>query len=113
MARCLMFSEAGVIEYAGEIRARAIGPSAERPYGESRWMSLFNVRGFELGLPGLVDCVVKAAPLVRAEEDVGGPDEQWQWLRRRLHRQPPQRRALVTQMIQAYEEATGTTIGCD
>jgi len=106
-----MFSEVGGVEYTGEVRGRAI--SAERPDGESRWASLFNVRGVELGLPGLVDCVVKAAPLAREEEDAGGADEEWHWLHRRLHRQPPQRKALVTQMIQAYEEATGATIGCD
>ncbi len=108
-----MFSEAGVVEYAGEARGKATGRTAERPHGESSWVSLFNVRGFELGLPGLVECVVKAAPQARAEEDAGGPDEQWNWLHRRLHRQPPQRRALATQLVQAYEVATGTMIGCD
>ena len=108
-----MFSEAGVVEYAGETRGKAIDRTAERPDGASRWVSLFNVRGFELGLPGQVACLVKAAPLARAEEDAGGPDEQWDWLHRRLHQQPPQRRALVTHLVLAYEAATGTTIGCD
>ena len=106
-----MFSEAGVVEYAGETRGRATGRTPERHYGESSWVSLFNVRGFELGLPGLVACVEKAA--LAREEDAGRSDEQWNWLHRRLRRQAPRRRALVTQLVQAYEVATGTTIGCD
>jgi hypothetical protein len=108
-----MFSEAAVVEYAGEIRGRAIGRTAERPYGESRGLTLFNVRGFEVGTPGLVECAVRAAPLAPSEEDAGGPDEQWDWLRRCLRQQPPQRRALVAQLVQAYEAATGSTVGCD
>lgn len=39
--------------------------------------------------------------------------EQWECLRRRLAHLPRPAKVPVAEMIRAYEEATGTWIGCD
>jgi hypothetical protein len=47
-------------------------------------------------------------------KDAEDPQEQWWWLRRRLRRPPPRPAApTVRELYQAYEEATGTVLGCD
>jgi len=91
-----MFFEAGLIDFTDELRNGPYGRYRERPHDA----------------PVLVDCSVKASPATQPAEDVSDADEQWSCLHRRL-RHPPQRRALVTQLYQAYEEATETTIRCD
>jgi hypothetical protein len=39
--------------------------------------------------------------------------EQWECVRRRLRRAPAKRRPTRRDLYQAYEEATGTPLGCD
>jgi hypothetical protein len=44
----------------------------------------------------------------------GTPDgQQWEWLQRRLAPRLPAHRLCLTELCRAYEEATGTLIGCD
>ncbi len=57
---------------------------------------------------------------IMPEEDwvleVEGEDEtqeQWEVLRRRLSPPPQRQRVPVAEMYRAYEEATGTLVGCD
>jgi DNA-directed RNA polymerase specialized sigma24 family protein len=46
-------------------------------------------------------------------EDDNESVEQWQCVRRRMMQPPPKQRTTITQLYQAYEEATGTSLGCD
>jgi hypothetical protein len=50
---------------------------------------------------------------VRMTESADEWTEQWDLLRRRLARQPRKEKVPVAEMIRAYEEATGTCVGCD
>jgi hypothetical protein len=74
----------------------------------------------ETELPGLVAWVLPARQ--RAGQDVDDEAirdadresvEQWEQLRRHLRRPPPPRRTTIRELYQAYEEATGTSLGCD
>jgi hypothetical protein len=133
-ARWPVFLEMTLVEYAEEIRREVCGGCPERAPNDSpgkRW-------GEEL--PGLVNWVVTTTqrlvegPAVagRACEDCTRPIdfltdllaeavedadresiEQWQQLRRRLRRPPGPRRTTIRELYQAYEEATGTVLGCD
>jgi hypothetical protein len=51
--------------------------------------------------------------LTQAAEGDDDADEQWRCLRRRLRRPPRQRGPTIRELQQAYEEATGTSLGCD
>jgi hypothetical protein len=50
---------------------------------------------------------------VRAEEAADRSPEWWAWLRRRWAVRPSDRTPHLADMCRAYEEATGTCIGCD
>jgi hypothetical protein len=54
-----------------------------------------------------------AARVVRAVKSVDERRAQWTLVRRRLTPPPHVDHAPATAMIQAYEEATGTLVGCD
>jgi hypothetical protein len=54
-----------------------------------------------------------AVLVTQAIEDVDDRRERWEWLRRRLSRPSGIKKVPVTAMYRAYEEATGTCIGCD
>ena len=49
----------------------------------------------------------------RAAEGAEQRPEQWDWLRRRLAARPLAKPHWAAELCQAYEEATGTCIGCD
>jgi hypothetical protein len=83
-----MLAEVEIVGYLVESRGEAWGWRSGRPSAQPRW-------------------------LTRAVEDPGEEAEQWERLRRRLARLPARRGATATQLIQAYEEATGTCLGCD
>jgi hypothetical protein len=54
-----------------------------------------------------------SARVVRVVADMEEQRAQWEVLRNRLAHLPRPARVPVAEMIRAYEEATGTMIGCD
>jgi hypothetical protein len=50
---------------------------------------------------------------IRVALDVDRHEEQWEWLRKRLAARLQNKKPSVASLCQAYEEATGTCIGCD
>ena len=49
----------------------------------------------------------------RAADGAGEWPERWEHLRKRLAPRSPSPSHLVTELRRAYEEATGTCLGCD
>jgi hypothetical protein len=106
-----------LVESAEEVRREVCGRCSERPTNGPR----SKVPDAELSW--LVDWVVATtqrlvegpAPdgrkaMLDADSDA---DEQWQVLRRRLRRPPPKPGTTIRELYQAYEEVTGTSLGCD
>jgi hypothetical protein len=54
-----------------------------------------------------------AVLVVQAIEAVDERRERWESLRRRLSRSPEPKKVPIAEMYRAYEEATGTCLGCD
>jgi hypothetical protein len=129
-----MFLETYLSEYAEEIRREVCSHCPERP----SCVPLGKLWGADQ--PGLIGRFAKATQrivgatpprnppvcqdcarvkdflsnlLTQAVEEAGGPAEQWQVLHRRLNRPAAKPGATITQLYLAYEEATGTMIGCD
>jgi hypothetical protein len=51
--------------------------------------------------------------VIRQAADEADRREQWDLVRRRFAARPPDRKPCVAALCGAYEEATGTWIGCD
>jgi hypothetical protein len=129
-----VFLEMTLVEYAEEVRREVCGRCPERP------TQGFSGKWWGGELPGPGDWIVTATRRLvegpagdgRACDDCTRPmdflvdllgeavrdaerepEEQWQQLRRRLRRPRPPRKATIRELYQAYEEATGTVIGCD
>jgi hypothetical protein len=124
-----MLAEMELMAYAEEIRRKICAGCLEQPRN-----------GVEPSRPGLVGWIMKAPRLfmrtpaasdgpdcedcrrpmdflqdllAQAVNEAGAMDEQWECVRRRLHRPAPKPGATIRELYQAYEEATGTVIGCD
>jgi hypothetical protein len=53
------------------------------------------------------------AKILRSAEGVDEWCEEWERLHQRLAPRPPEKRLSIADICQAYEEATGTCVGCD
>jgi hypothetical protein len=51
--------------------------------------------------------------MLRSAEGVDEWREEWDRLHKRLAPRPPEKRLCIADICQAYEEATGTCVGCD
>jgi hypothetical protein len=93
-------------EYAGEARREV--------WGHYSWLHLADevcsvVKG-RLGFTRPVQAVSSQG--AESGRDADEAREQWEWLRRRLRRSSPPRR-IPAELYRAYEESTGTYLGCD
>src|SRR6516164_5407517 len=126
-----MFAEMELLEYAEEIRREVCAGCLERPPEDSR-SKRKGAQPFRPGLVGWImrapwqfmgaaaagdgpDCEGCSRPtdflsdlFAQARRDAGQMDEQWECVRRRLHRPAPKPRTTIRELYQAYEEATGT-----
>ena len=106
-----MFLKAELVEPADEIRCEVSGRRSDAP--------LVGVQGVEPRRPALVHTAsryTRPVPLdllTQAAEGADDADEQWRCLRWRLRRPPPPRGPTIRELQQAYEEGTGTLLGCD
>jgi hypothetical protein len=131
-----MLAEMELLEYAEEVQREVCGHCPERRRAEGR----SKINRVDPSLHGLIGWIVKVSQrfvgtsaagdwpecegcsrpsdflaelFAQVVKDSGQTDEQWECCRRRAHRSTPKRGKTIRELYQAYEETTGTVIGCD